>query len=43
MFERIQLRYNKGWITLSQLHRYVELGVLTPAEYKTICDEDYVA
>ena len=43
MFEKIKSRYGKGWVTLTQLHRYVELEAITPAQYKEICGQDYVA
>lgn len=43
MFEKIKGRYDKGWVTTVQLHRYVELEVITPLQYKEICGQDYVA
>ena len=41
MFDKIKQRYEKGWVTLKQLRRYVELEVLTPEEYTAICGEEY--
>ena len=41
-FDTIKARYDKGYVTLDQLHRYVELGAITPAEYEEICGEPYV-
>jgi hypothetical protein len=43
MYDKIKTRYDRGWVTLQQLHRYVELGVLTPAEYQEICGQEYIA
>lgn len=40
---KIAGRYNYGWVTPIQLKKYVELSALTPAEYKEICGQDYVA
>lgn len=40
-YEQIKTRYDKGYVTLEQLHRYVELSAITPEEYKEICGEDY--
>ena len=37
MFEKIKSRYDKGYIRLDQLKRYVELGVITTEQYKEIC------
>lgn len=43
MFKKIKERYVvKGWIRIDQLHRYVELSVITPEEYKLICSEEYI-
>ncbi len=42
-FAKIKERYDKGYVTKEQLHRYVELGAITPEEYKEICGEDYEA
>lgn len=41
--ERIKERYAKKWVTPAQLHRYVELGVITPEQYTEICGEEYIA
>jgi len=43
MFEKIKTRYEKGWVTLAQLHRYVELGAITASQYTEICGEAYTA
>jgi uncharacterized XkdX family phage protein len=42
MFENIKNRYDKGWVRIDQLRRYVELGVITVEEFKLICGEDYI-
>lgn len=42
-FERIKYYYDKGWATKTQLAKYVQFGVITSAEYETICGETYVA
>ena len=42
MFENIKNRYDKGWVRIDQLRRYVELGVITVEEFKQICGEDYI-
>lgn len=36
----IQARYKKGFITRQQLARYLELGVITEAEYQAIINGD---
>jgi len=41
MFENLKNRYDKGWIRIDQLRRYVELSVITPEEFKLICGETY--
>ena len=41
MFEKIKARYDKGYIRLDQLHRYVELEAITPEEYEEICGQPY--
>lgn len=41
MFEKYKKRYERGGCTKEQLHRLVELGALTPEEYKEITGEDY--
>ena len=41
MYEKIKERYDKGYIRIDQLRRYVELGVITPEQYKEICGKDY--
>ena len=41
MYEKIKERYDKGYIRIDQLKRYVELGVITPEQYKEICGKDY--
>lgn len=40
MFERIKERYQKGYVRKDQLKRYVELGVITPMQYKEICGDE---
>ena len=40
-FEKLQARYAKGYVTKEQLHRYVELGAITPEEYEEITGEVY--
>ena len=40
-FEKYKARYERGGCTKEQLRRIVELGRLTPAEYKEITGEDY--
>lgn len=41
MFEKIKSRYDKGWVTLAQLQKYVELGVITEEQYTEICGQPY--
>lgn len=41
MFESLKERYAKNWVRKDQLRRYVELGVITPAEYELITGEPY--
>lgn len=41
MYEKIKKRYDKGYVTREQLHRYVELEAITPEEYEEICGEPY--
>jgi len=36
MCEKIKSRYDKGYIRLDQLERYVELGVITQEQFETI-------
>ena len=38
MYEIIKLKYDKGYIRLDQLRKYVELGVITEDEYESICN-----
>lgn len=40
-FNQIKSRYDKGYVTKEQLHRYVELGAITAEEYEEICGEAY--
>ena len=40
-FEKIKKRYDKGYITIEQLHRYVELEVITPEEFEEISGQPY--
>lgn len=41
MYEKIKSRYNKGYIRIDQLKRYVELGVITKEQFAEICGRDY--
>ena len=41
LFEKYKKRYERGGCTKAQLRRIVELGALTPEEYKEITGEDY--
>lgn len=41
MFENLKMRYEKEWVRKDQLRRYVELGIITEAEYEDICGEPY--
>ncbi len=34
--EQIKIRYEKGYVTDTQLQRYLELGAITQEEYDTI-------
>jgi len=43
MFEKYYKRYQRGGCTKEQLRRLVELGALTPDEYKEITGDDYEA
>ena len=43
MYKKIKSRYDKGYIRIDQLKRYVELGVITSKQYETICGKEYVA
>lgn len=43
MYKKIKSRYDKGYIRIDQLKKYVELGVITPKQYETICGKEYVA
>lgn len=43
MYKNVKARYNKGYIRIDQLKRYVELGVITEDEYKLICGKDFVS
>ena len=40
-YATIKARYDKGYVTIDQLRRYVELGAITPEEYEEICGEPY--
>ena len=42
-FEKWSMYYSKGWATLEQIGKLVELSVLTPEEYQAITEEVYVA
>ncbi len=41
MYDLIKMKYDKGYIRIDQLRKYVELGVITQEEYKSICWEEY--
>ena len=41
-FEKWNERYEKNWVTKTQLQTLVSLGVLTAAEYETITGEVFV-
>lgn len=43
MFEKLKNRFEKGWVRIDQLRRYVELGVIVETEFTLICGEEYVA
>ena len=36
MYKKIKSRYDKGYIRLDQLERYVEFGVITQEQFETI-------
>lgn len=40
-FDTIKSRYERGYVTIDQLRRYVELGAITPEEYEEISGEPY--
>lgn len=41
MFETIKTRFEKGFVRIDQLRRYVELGVITEIQFEEICGEKY--
>ncbi|WP_139136394.1 XkdX family protein [Oceanobacillus sp. E9] len=41
MFESLKERYEKGWVRRDQLKKYVELTIITEAEYALITNERY--
>lgn len=41
MFDNIKARFEKHYIRIDQLRRYVELGVITHEEFEQICGEPY--
>lgn len=41
LFDKYYKRYQRGGCTKEQLARLVELGALTPEEYKEITGDDY--
>ena len=41
MFEILKVRFEKGWIRIDQLKKYVELGKITEEEYEEITGEQY--
>lgn len=40
-FEKLKERYEAGRITKAMLAIYVKKGVITAAQYKEICGDDY--
>ena len=42
MYKKIKSRYDKGYIRIDQLKRYVELGIITQEQYETICGKEYL-
>ena len=40
-YEKIKKRYDKGYVTLDQLRRYVELGAITSEEYTEISNQSW--
>lgn len=40
-YEKIKRRYDKGYVTIDQLRRYVELGAITPEEFEEISGQPY--
>lgn len=36
MYKKIKSRYDKGYIRIDQLKRYVELGVITQEQFESI-------
>lgn len=43
MYKKIKQRYDKRYVRIDQLKRYVELEVIMEEQYKLICGEDYNA
>ena len=41
MFETIKTRFEKEFVRIDQLRRYVALGVITPEQFKQISGDDY--
>lgn len=41
MFEIIKIRFEKGFVRIDQLRRYVELGVINEIQFEEICGEKY--
>ena len=42
MYKKIKSRYDKGYIRIDQLKRYVELEIITQEQYETICGKEYL-
>lgn len=42
MFDKLKERYEKHYIRIDQLKKYVTLGVITVAQYEEISGEIYV-
>lgn len=43
MYKKIKSRYDKGYIRIDQLKRYVELGAISAEQYEDICGYEYAA
>ncbi|MCK9267858.1 MAG: XkdX family protein [Alkaliphilus sp.] len=43
MFNNLKSRYEKGWVRVDQLQRYVKLKIITAEEFRLICNMEYEA
>jgi len=43
MYDKIKERYDRGWITITQLRQYVVLGAITAEQFEEICGLPYTA